>query len=201
MTLKRTMWFMVVTTLVVVLIFSFGCSCFKKAKKVEAKPEVKQQPPPPPPPPAKPPVKPPEEPMEKPEPPPPAPPTEEEVKLPPPPAPPKAIELLPVYFAFDKSDLTPEAIATLNKNVAVLKANPDLKVVVEGHCDERGTVEYNMALGERRAKAVRDYYISAGIDKSRIRIISYGEERPIDPGHNEEAWAKNRRSETVKEIQ
>ncbi len=108
---------------------------------------------------------------------------------------------MPVYFAFDKADLSSEAVALLNKNVATLKANRDLKVVVEGNCDERGTVEYNLALGERRAKVVQEYYVSAGVDKSRIRIISYGKERPLDPGHNEEAWAKNRRGETVKETQ
>jgi peptidoglycan-associated lipoprotein len=201
MNMKKTVWYIFIAVLVVALVFSFGCTCFKKGTKAEVKPTV-QSPaltPPPPPPPA---PKPPSEPVPPPPPPPPpAPPVEEKsVPLPPPPPePPQAMELTPIYFAFDKAELTPESIATLNKNVAALKANPELKVVVEGNCDERGTVEYNQALGERRAKSAQEYYISAGIDKSRIRIISYGKERPIDPGHNEEAWTKNRRDDTVKE--
>lgn len=200
MNLKRTVWYALTAILVLALVFSFGCSCMKKAKKVDTKPVVQpsQTPTPPPPPPA---PTPPTEPVpQPPPPPPPAPPVEEKpTPVPaPPPEPPKAMEFAPIHFAFDKADLTPESIEILNKNVAVLKANPDLKVVVEGNCDERGTVEYNQALGERRAKAAQEYYISAGIDKSRISIISYGEERPIDPAQTEEAWAKNRRDDTVK---
>lgn len=102
-----------------------------------------------------------------------------------------------VNFDFDKSDLTPEARAILADNARKLEANPEVYIRIEGHCDERGTVEYNLALGERRARAVRDYLVNYGIDPGRITIISYGKERPIDPGHNEAAWAKNRRAEFV----
>ncbi|MDI6783462.1 MAG: OmpA family protein, partial [bacterium] len=152
---RKTVWLIVASVLLVTLIFTFGCGLAKKSKKVESKPTVTQPPPlPPPPPPLAP--KPPEEPVIPL--PPPAPPVEDKPGLPPPPEPPQAIELMSVYFAFDKADLTSATIATLNKNVAMLKANPVLKVVVEGHCDERGTVEYNLALGERRAKAVQEYY-------------------------------------------
>lgn len=102
-----------------------------------------------------------------------------------------------IYFAFDRFDLSEESVAVLNELAAYLKANPELKLAIEGHCDERGTNEYNLALGERRAKAALDYLVSLGVDSSRLSTISYGEERPADPGHNEEAWAKNRRDEFV----
>jgi peptidoglycan-associated lipoprotein len=75
--------------------------------------------------------------------------------------------------------------------------NSQEKIVIEGHCDERGTAEYNIALGERRAKSVKRYLINLGVDSSQLSTISYGEERPADPGHNEAAWAKNRRAEFV----
>lgn len=101
-----------------------------------------------------------------------------------------------VYFSFDKYDLSDEARETLKKNALWLRDNATVKVIVEGNCDERGTVEYNLALGEKRAKSVKDYYISLGIPATRIQTISYGEERPVDPAHDESAWAKNRRSET-----
>jgi peptidoglycan-associated lipoprotein len=100
-----------------------------------------------------------------------------------------------VHFDFDQFTLSPEARDTLAKNAAYLQANPDLKVRIEGHCDERGSDEYNLALGERRAKAAKDYLVSLGVAENRLDIISYGEEMPLDPGHNEEAWAKNRRDE------
>lgn len=100
-----------------------------------------------------------------------------------------------IYFDFDKSDLKPEAQAILKKKAAWLKANPKFFVRIEGHCDERGTNEYNLALGERRAYAAKKFLIDLGVSENRIRTISYGEERPADPGHNEEAWAKNRRDE------
>ena len=102
-----------------------------------------------------------------------------------------------IYFDFDKFDLGAEAIGALNELAAFLKANAGLKVSVEGHCDERGTNEYNLALGERRAKAAYDYLAAQGIDPSRLSTVSYGEEKPADPGQNEEAWAKNRRDEFV----
>jgi peptidoglycan-associated lipoprotein len=101
-----------------------------------------------------------------------------------------------VHFAFDKYDLSDEAREILKKNAQWLKDNQNVKVIVEGHCDDRGTVEYNLALGEKRAKAVKDYYISLGIPANRIQTISYGEERPANPAENEAAWAQNRRSET-----
>ena len=103
-----------------------------------------------------------------------------------------------VYFEFDKYDLGSDARSTLATNAQWLKSHPDIKIRVEGNCDERGTVEYNLALGEKRANAVKDYYVSLGIPAGRIQTVSYGKERPLDPGHNEEAWAKNRRSDTVK---
>lgn len=99
-----------------------------------------------------------------------------------------------VYFDFDKSDLRPDARATLEKNAEWIKNNPGVKIQIEGHCDERGTEEYNLALGERRANAVKNYLVSLGVDPDRLYTISYGEELPADPGHNEEAWAKNRRA-------
>jgi len=104
-----------------------------------------------------------------------------------------------VYFAYDSYDLSPTSLATLRENAEVLKAYPDFHVVVEGHCDERGTIDYNLALGEKRAAAVRDYLASLGVERTRIRIITYGEERPVDPGHTEAAWSKNRRAEFVVE--
>ncbi|MCS6962326.1 MAG: peptidoglycan-associated lipoprotein Pal [Deltaproteobacteria bacterium] len=98
-----------------------------------------------------------------------------------------------VNFAFDSSKLDSRAMAIIRENADWLKANPNVKVEIEGHCDERGTNEYNMALGWRRAKACYSALINAGIDKNRLSTISYGEERPLDPRSNEEAWAKNRR--------
>jgi len=100
-----------------------------------------------------------------------------------------------IYFAFDRFDLSEESVAVLGELAAHLKANQSSTVTIEGHCDERGTNEYNLALGERRAKAAFDYLVSLGIDPSRLSTVSYGEERPADPGHDEEAWAKNRRDE------
>src|SRR5215510_8104557 len=93
-----------------------------------------------------------------------------------------------VYFGYDSSDLTNEARQVLSANAEWLKAHATRKIRIEGHCDERGTVEYNLSLGERRAGAAREYLSSLGIDASRVRIVSYGKERPVDPGHNEEAW-------------
>ncbi len=100
-----------------------------------------------------------------------------------------------VYFDFDKSELKPEARAVLDKKAAWLRANPGYKVRIEGYCDERGTSEYNMALGERRANAAWKYLNALGISGKSMYTISYGELLPADPGHNERAWAKNRRDE------
>jgi len=102
-----------------------------------------------------------------------------------------------VFFDFDKYDLRDDAKAALAKDAEELKKFPEVRIIIEGHCDERGTEDYNLALGEKRAKAARDYLVRLGIDGSRITIISYGESRPFDPRHNEEAWAKNRRAHFV----
>ena len=101
------------------------------------------------------------------------------------------------YFDYDASDLRDDARTNLSANAEWLKRYPSIQVLVEGHCDERGTVEYNQALGEKRAQAARDYLTGAGIDASRIQIVSYGKERPFEPGHDEAAWAKNRRAQFV----
>jgi peptidoglycan-associated lipoprotein len=106
-------------------------------------------------------------------------------------------KFMAIYFDFDKYNLRDDAKANLKRNIDVMKAESDLKIIVEGHCDERGTVEYNLALGERRAKSARDYMVSMGIKGDRISTISYGKERPALYGHDEEAWAKNRRDEFV----
>lgn len=99
-----------------------------------------------------------------------------------------------VHFDFDKSDIRDDAKPVLEENAAFLKKYPTIKIVVEGHCDERGSVEYNLALGERRAKAAKNYLATLGVDASRMTTVSYGKELPLDPGHSEEAWAKNRRA-------
>lgn len=100
-----------------------------------------------------------------------------------------------VYFEFDDSSLTDEAREVLQSKVKWLRQNPDECVIIEGHCDERGTDEYNLALGSRRAESVKDFLVKAGIDPSILSTISYGEERPAAEGSNEEAWAQNRRVE------
>ena len=102
-----------------------------------------------------------------------------------------------VLFGYDSSQLSSAAIATLDAQATLLNAKPSFRVKIEGHADERGTREYNLALGERRAAAARDYLLAKGVDGSRIRIVSYGKERPAVVGSNEEAWAKNRRAVTV----
>ncbi|MBI1273854.1 MAG: peptidoglycan-associated lipoprotein Pal [Alphaproteobacteria bacterium] len=102
-----------------------------------------------------------------------------------------------VFFAVDRSDLTSEAKATLGRQATWLKKYSSLSVTIEGHCDERGTREYNLALGERRASAAKNYLIAAGVDASRVQTISYGKERPAVLGSNEASWAQNRRSVTV----
>ena len=99
-----------------------------------------------------------------------------------------------VHFEYDKYTLTPEARQVLNETARRLKDNADAVIQIEGHCDERGTQEYNLALGQRRAQAAKDYLADFGIDPGRVTNISYGEERPLDPASNEEAWAKNRRA-------
>jgi peptidoglycan-associated lipoprotein len=99
-----------------------------------------------------------------------------------------------IFFDFDKYDIRPTDAKTLDANASWLKSNPNHLVLIEGHCDERGTNEYNLALGERRAKSTMNYLVSQGVQASRITIISYGEERPTCTQKNEECWAKNRRA-------
>jgi peptidoglycan-associated lipoprotein len=106
-------------------------------------------------------------------------------------------QLKPVFFALDSSTLTDDARAALDANAKLLRDNTPLKITVEGHCDERGTSEYNQALGERRAGAARDYLVAAGISAARLQVISYGKERPFADGHDEAAWAQNRRAQFV----
>ncbi len=102
--------------------------------------------------------------------------------------------LKPIFFDYDKYDIRSTDTEILKGNSAFLKKFPNVKIQIEGHCDERGTNEYNLALGERRANSTKKYLTSLGITTDRVSTISYGEEKPMDPAHNEEAWAKNRRA-------
>jgi peptidoglycan-associated lipoprotein len=103
----------------------------------------------------------------------------------------------PVFFAFDSSDVDGAGQQALNTNAGILKKYPTWVITIEGHADERGTAEYNLALGERRAVAARTYLVSLGISTDRLRSVSYGKEFPFDPGHDEAAWSKNRRAQFV----
>jgi peptidoglycan-associated lipoprotein len=130
-----------------------------------------------------------------------------QVQAPPPaPAPPAAApapapkaNLMDVFFDFDKSNIKPDQQAAIKTDLAALQADPQLKLLIEGHCDERGTAEYNLALGERRAKAVKDALQAAGIAADRLSIISYGKERPFAQGHTASAWKENRRAHMVEQ--
>jgi peptidoglycan-associated lipoprotein len=102
-----------------------------------------------------------------------------------------------IYFDFDQSNIRPDAREILKANADVFLKNSTATIMIEGYCDERGTAEYNLALGERRAQEAKKYLINLGTKASQIKTISYGEERPLDPGHNEEAWANNRRAHFV----
>jgi len=99
-----------------------------------------------------------------------------------------------VFFDFDKYSLTAEARAKLQADAKLLKEHPDVKVVIEGHCDERGTVEYNLALGQRRADSAYDYLVDLGVSPTQLSTISYGKEKPFALGHDDAAWALNRRA-------
>ena len=110
---------------------------------------------------------------------------------------PEDIKLDNIYFEYDKYDLTAGSKSILSSNARVMMEHSNFNILIEGHCDERGTEEYNLALGEKRALAARDYLVGFGIAKNRISVISYGEEKPVDPRHNEDAWAKNRRAQFV----
>jgi peptidoglycan-associated lipoprotein len=105
--------------------------------------------------------------------------------------------LTPVFFALDSADLTTDAQATLQQNAGVLKQYGTWQITIEGHCDERGSAEYNLALGERRALAARDYLVSLGVAANRVRTVSYGKEFPFEPAHEEAAWSRNRRAHFV----
>ena len=114
-----------------------------------------------------------------------------------PPAAPAKEPLQDVFFDFDKAIIRDDGKQALNTDIQWLNANSAVRIKVEGHCDERGTNEYNLALGERRAKAARDYLVAGGIDAKRISTVSYGEERPFVQGHDESAWKWNRRGQFV----
>lgn len=105
--------------------------------------------------------------------------------------------LTPVFYDLDSADLSPTAQQVLQDNAQVLRKYSTWQITVEGHCDERGTAEYNLALGERRAMTARDYLVSLGIAASRVKTVSYGKEFPFDPAHNDAAWSKNRRAHFV----
>ncbi len=109
----------------------------------------------------------------------------------------KAGALKTVYFDFNSAGLSGDTKETLNNNATYLKSNPTVKVQVEGHTDERGGVQFNLALGEKRAKGVREYLIGQGVEGSRITTISLGKEKPVSFGHDEESWSKNRRANFV----
>ena len=113
------------------------------------------------------------------------------------PAPAAVAQLDDVFYAFDSSVLDMASQNQLKENAQWMMDNPEAAVIVEGHCDERGTNEYNIALGERRADSAKSYLVNLGVDASRMQTVSYGEERPFDPGHDEAAWAKNRRAHFV----
>jgi peptidoglycan-associated lipoprotein len=105
--------------------------------------------------------------------------------------------MLPIYFDFDKSNISGEQRERIEKDASILKSNPGLRVRIEGNCDERGTNEYNMALGERRATSARKYMVNLGVESYRIETISYGEEKPLLYGHGELSWAQNRRADVI----
>jgi peptidoglycan-associated lipoprotein len=123
---------------------------------------------------------------------------------PPPPPPPPAREpdffqeVRDAYFDYDKADIRPDARAALSTTADFLKKYPSIKVTIEGHCDERGSTEYNLGLGDRRAKAVQQYIVSLGVSADRINIVSFGKEKPFCTEHNEACWQQNRRGHFVK---
>ncbi|MEZ4647817.1 MAG: peptidoglycan-associated lipoprotein Pal [Candidatus Eisenbacteria bacterium] len=117
------------------------------------------------------------------------------------PEPARPAELADIYFDYDQSRIRTDAMTVLNANGKALRGEIGTQVTLEGHCDERGTVEYNLALGDRRARAVKDYLVSYGVESSRISTISYGEERPAVMGHDESAWAENRRVHFARKAQ
>jgi len=178
--MKRGIFGLVLVTVIAAFLLA-GCGCFIQAQKGEA-----------------PPPKPPEQRVVA------APEAKKEVPVPPaplaPPAPPVAAAapmLQMINFDFDKYNVRPGDAEILKKNLDWFKANPATKARIEGNCDERGTVEYNLALGQKRADSAKNYLTGLGVDGKRLETISYGKERPLDPGHNEAAWAKNRNAQFV----
>ena len=178
--MKKRIFGLVLVTVVAAFMLA-GCGCFMQAQKGEA-----------------PPPKPPEEKVVA------APEAKKEVPVPPaPPAPPAKPPAAPapalqmVNFDYDKYNIRPGDAEILKKNLDWFKANSAAKVRIEGNCDERGTVEYNLALGQKRADSAKNYLTGLGVDGKRLETISYGKERPLDPGHNEAAWAKNRNAQFV----
>jgi peptidoglycan-associated lipoprotein len=172
----------IIYALAIILVFSFAVACKKKPQEVPPPPPQTQEQPP----------------VEKVEPPVVQAPqlTEEEIFLQ------KSLDQInrekplgTIYFDYDRALVRDDARATLDANAAWLKKFRTAKILVEGHCDERGTEEYNLALGEKRAKAAQDYLLSSGIAADRIKIISYGKSQPINPGHDESAWQMNRRAQ------
>ena len=109
----------------------------------------------------------------------------------------KAFENEDILFDYDSALLTPQAQEILREKARYMKENPGINVIIEGHCDERGTNEYNLALGEQRAKMTQEFLVALGVSASRIKTVSYGEERPLDRSNSEQAWAKNRRAHFV----
>jgi peptidoglycan-associated lipoprotein len=118
-------------------------------------------------------------------------------ETPPAPSSVRSEDFQPAFFDYDSYSLRDDARAALDRNARMLRDNPRVGITIEGHCDERGTVEYNQALGERRAQVARDYLVAAGIAASRIHLISYGKERPFAAGRDEAAWQQNRRAHFV----
>jgi len=110
---------------------------------------------------------------------------------------PASLRFETIYFDFDKSNIRSDQRTAINRNAELMSKYNTIRIRIEGHCDERGTNEYNLALGERRAESAKRYLVDFGISSSKITTISYGEERPVDSGHNETAWAKNRRCEFI----
>ena len=105
--------------------------------------------------------------------------------------------LKPLFFALDSADVSADGQRVLQENAAIMKKYPAWQITIEGHCDERGTAEYNLALGERRALAAKNYLVSLGIPSDKVKTVSYGKEFPFDPGHDDGAWSKNRRAHFV----
>jgi peptidoglycan-associated lipoprotein len=179
--MKRGTFGLVLVTVIAAFLLA-GCGCFIQAQKGEA-----------------PPPKPPEQKVVA------APEERKEVPVPPaPPPPPPAAPAAPaapvlqiINFDFDKYNVRPGDAEILKKNLDWFKANPGTKVRIEGNCDEKGTVEYNLALGQKRADSAKNYLGGLGVDAKSLETISYGKERPLDPGHNEAAWAKNRNAQFV----